>query len=218
MKKLTLVFGLILLLFFANQAHAFVFINEILADPAGDANGDGIISTTQDEFIELLNASGNPVDLSGWTISDAVQTRHTFALGTLLSPYSFFVVFGGGNPSLPGVNWQKASTGTLSLNNTADTITFFDLNGQTVDQVIYGGIANHDQSIVRFPEGEKSEFVLHSGLADANGKPFSPGTTIDGKTKYGGVIPEPATIVLFSLGSGILAVGRRFLHRQSPIL
>src|SRR3989344_5867995 len=112
MKKLIFTFILFFTLCSTNSANAFILINEILADPAGDANGDGIISTAQDEFIELLNSSDNPVDLSGWKLSDAIQIRHTFTLGTILSPHSFLVVFGGGSPVLPGINWKVASTGT----------------------------------------------------------------------------------------------------------
>ena len=88
------------------------------------------------------------------------------------------------------------------------------MNGQTIDQVIYGSIANHDQSIVRFPEGENSEFVLHSSLAGANGAPFSPGTAIDGKTQHGNVIPEPISLLLFSFGVGAALASRRGVLKQ----
>src|SRR5207249_6299270 len=73
-----------------------VFINEVLADPpngiAGDANHDGVRDGTQDEFIELVNASGaDDISLSGWTVrtrsvgSTTETTRFTFAAGTTLS-------------------------------------------------------------------------------------------------------------------------------------
>ena len=53
--------------------HSAVVISEIHADPdatSGDANGDGNISSTQDEFIELVNTSYADVDISSWTLSD----------------------------------------------------------------------------------------------------------------------------------------------------
>jgi hypothetical protein len=56
-------------------------INEIHADPdpnAGDANGDGVINTGDDEFIEIINDTGEEVDISGWTLADEVSVRHTF--------------------------------------------------------------------------------------------------------------------------------------------
>ncbi|HEX8089040.1 MAG TPA: lamin tail domain-containing protein, partial [Blastocatellia bacterium] len=50
-------------------------INEYMADPppgpVGDANGDGVRDAAQDEFIELVNTTAAPLDISGFTISDA---------------------------------------------------------------------------------------------------------------------------------------------------
>src|SRR6185295_18022396 len=109
-------------------------ILEILADPAttiaGDSNGDGVSSSTQDEFVEFLNTGGSLVDISGWKLNDAVSTRHIFPASTLLLPSHYLVVFGGGAPQIPGVDWQLASTGGLSLNNTSETLTLFDVSDQ----------------------------------------------------------------------------------------
>ncbi|MET0405653.1 MAG: lamin tail domain-containing protein, partial [Cystobacter sp.] len=50
-----------------------VILNEVLANEAGsDVNG---------EFIELVNTGTAAADLSGWTLSDATATRHTFPSG-----------------------------------------------------------------------------------------------------------------------------------------
>lgn len=170
---------------FAPQAQAFVVINEILADPApgllGDANQDGVRSASADEFIELLNYGSQTVDLAGWSLADASAARHIFPPQTLLFPYQYLAVFGGGTPHLDGVFWQTASTGTLSLNNGNDTVSLFNAGSVIVDQVIYGSIADHDQSIVRFPEGTAEGFVVHGSLADADGRWYSPGTSVDGK-------------------------------------
>src|SRR3989338_10229504 len=55
------------------NAEAVILINEVLADPSaliGDANGDGVISTTQDEFVELVNTGADPTPLASWTLWD----------------------------------------------------------------------------------------------------------------------------------------------------
>ena len=184
-----------LTLLFEARVDAFILINEILADPptgiAGDANGDGVGSSNDDEFIELYNTGNQAVDLSGWSLSDATKSRHTFASNSLLSPRELLVIFGGGSPQLPGINWQIASTGTLSLNNTADTVTVFDQNQQIIEQVIYGGEAGHDQSIVRFPEGSDSSFIEHLSLPNANGLKYSVGYFVNPP-----VLPaEPPSVV-----------------------
>src|SRR3972149_1769301 len=76
-------------------------INEIHADPdstLGDANGDGLISSTQDEFIEIVNNTGAPIDLSGWAVHDGVGLRHTYPPGRILLNGCSIVVFSGGTP------------------------------------------------------------------------------------------------------------------------
>jgi beta propeller repeat protein len=162
-----------------------ILINEILADPmaGADPNGDGTASTTQDEFVEIVNASGSALDLSGMTLSDATGVRHTFAAGTVLPALGTMVVFSGGRVGATslfgGARIAMASSGALGLNNDADTITL--RAGTTViDTVTYGTIAGMDESIVRSPEvGAGGTFVRHSTMTGALGR-FSPGNTVRG--------------------------------------
>lgn len=193
------------------RAHAMVFISEILADPKvgveGDANGDGVTSSSADEFIEILNTASASVDLTGWRISDSVATRHVFAENSVIAGGGFLVVFGGGNPQLSAVNWQKASTGGLSLNNAADNVFLYDGAGILAGSVQYGPEGGEDQSLTRRAEGES--FQLHGLLPDSNGRLFSPGTNPDGslfelpQAPPSAAVPEPGTLMLF-LGSGAL--------------
>ena len=177
--------GLVGPLVCVKEAAAFVVINEFLADPAaglaGDANGDGVRSATNDEFVEILNYGFSPVDLTSWSLSDAAAVRHVFPLDTELLPYQYLAVFGGGAPQLDGVFWQLASTGTLSLNNSNETIFLRDVNASLIDQIHYGNEGNNDQSLTRYPEGTSLIFVEHKSLPQSAGAAFSPGTGVDGK-------------------------------------
>ena len=98
-----------------------IIINEILADPAsgndGDANGDGTREASEDEFIELINNSPNPVDISGWTLSDSVNVRHIFSENTIVAANGVVVVFGGGTPTgnFGEAIVQTASSGSIGL-------------------------------------------------------------------------------------------------------
>jgi len=146
-KKLFCVLCLIVLtLCFSRSVEAFIVINEILADPAvgiaGDANGDGVTSSTKDEFIELFNNSAVQIDLSFWSLSDKVKTRHVFPEFTSLSSFSYMVIFAGGNPQLEDINWQLASSNSLGLNNSGDTVSLFDAESQLISEVVYGSLAN----------------------------------------------------------------------------
>jgi endonuclease/exonuclease/phosphatase family metal-dependent hydrolase len=146
-----------------------VFINEVLANEPG--------SDTAGEFVELVNGGNADTDLSGWTISDSVQVRHTFAPGTTLGAGRAVVVFGG-SAGIPGGlgNAIAASSGLLGLTNDADTVTL-TAPAATLDTVEYTS-SDDGVSINRDPDGAASGvFVLHTALVSS---PRSPGTRVDG--------------------------------------
>jgi len=153
-------------------------INEIHADPdatSGDANGDASISSTDDEFVEIVNRSGYSVDISNWIISDGYGDRHVVTNGTTIGDGVSLVVFGGGTPTnIPGIS-QTASTGALGLNNSSDDITLKDSDGGTIVTYSYGSEGGDDQSIARNPD-YTGDFVKHSTIT-GNAVLFSPGKT-----------------------------------------
>ncbi|WP_052503470.1 lamin tail domain-containing protein [Lacinutrix sp. Hel_I_90] len=166
----------------ANCDPVFLIINEIHADPDatnGDANGDGTVNTSDDEFIEIYNSGTVAIDLSDYVIADAVSDRHTFPSGTILPPNNFITVFGGGTPT--GIDFiaQTASTTGLGLNNGGDTVTIRDNNGVNLIVETYGAAGNN-QSIARNPDFT-GVFVDHSTIA-SNPVLFSPGAKNDGTT------------------------------------
>jgi hypothetical protein len=220
-KKKIIFLAFVMILFVTTPTEALILINEILADPPagsnGDANADGVRSAIDDEFIELLNYGDHAVDISGWYVTDAAQTRHLFPASTSLSAYGYFVIFGGGSPSLSEIDWQIAISGSLGLNNSGDTVTLFDSGSTVMSQVVYGSLADKDSSIVRFPEGIGTEFVLHSSLEQSQGALYSPGTGVDGNSlnhssnnaSNNAVVPEIATILYFGLGGMALLFRRK---------
>ncbi|WP_426432276.1 T9SS type A sorting domain-containing protein [Winogradskyella sp. HB-48] len=159
----------------------FLLINEINADPDatnGDANGDGTVNTSEDEFVEIYNSGATSIDLTDFTISDAVTVRHTFPSGTVLAPNSFITVFGGGTPT--GINGiaQTASSGGLGLNNGGDSVIIANSSALVILQEDYGAAGNN-QSIARSPDFTGA-FVDHSTIV-SNPVLFSPGARNDGQ-------------------------------------
>ena len=172
-----------------------VIINEVLADPdpdmvQGDANCDGVRDSGHDEFVELVNASNQMVNLSGATLSDTVGVRHTFPDGSTLQPGDVLVVFGGGAPytgdsgaawctEMSNAKWQLASTGALGLNNGGDTVVIAAATPlASLSFGDSGPASDKDVSLVRSPE-VTGEFVLHDSVPGAIG-PQSPGMTAVG--------------------------------------
>ncbi len=173
---------------------AFV-INEILADPAsgleGDANRDGVRDSSDDEFVEIVNTSGEDVDISGWTLSDEVSVRHTFPSGSIVGAGCAVLVFGGETPTgaFGNVLVQTASGGLLGLNNGGDVVTLG--NGSGTVSVAYGGEGGSDESLTRDPDVTGGEpLVQHSAAAGAGGTLFSPGTQVTG-AQFAGCEPLP---------------------------
>ena len=172
-----------------------IVINEFQYDPApdlsGDANGDGIRDGSQDEFVELVNDSGADLDISGWTLNDAVGLRHTFPAGTVVANGCAVVVFGGGVPNgdFGGSVVQVASTGFIGLNNGGDSITILDGVGAQVATASYTSEAP-DQSLTLDPDITGSP-AAHSAATGSNGALFSPGTRIDG-ARFSGCPAAPA--------------------------
>ena len=174
-------------------------INEFLADPpdgaAGDANGDGSRDSSQDEFIEVLNRTGGPADVGGFSISDADSIRFTFPIGTIIPANEAAVIFGGGNPTgefgnarINGLVFKSV----LSLNNSGDTITIKDGANNIVETVAFGSAEGSiNQSINRNPDGSGTIFAPHSTIAESNGRLFSPGARVSGEPfTVGPRIPE----------------------------
>jgi len=162
-----------------------IVINEIHYDPdsaLGDANGDSTVNA-DDTFIELINNAVNPIDLAGFTISNATGVHHVFPAKSILEPCQAVVVFSAGSPlgDFGNAVIQLASTGSLDLNNAADSITLRHPGGFIVSAVSYDQ-GDIDQSIVRSPDVTGESFVLHMNASAASGgseSRFSPGTRVD---------------------------------------
>lgn len=96
-----------------------VVINEILADPAADWNGDSLYSYRDDEWVEIYNTGNATVDLSPYWLGDADSTL-LFNFSGELRAGGHKIVYGG-----DAVEWQRAngqSAVGLRLNNSGDTV------------------------------------------------------------------------------------------------
>lgn len=165
-----------------------LILNEILYDPpsdlSGDANGDGVREAQEDEFLELINLSSLPLDMSGFKIFDAEaltnnDPRHVFPDGTTLAPGKAIVIFGGGTPTggFGGSVVQTASGGLLNMNNSGDFMTVTDAGGAVLVEFDIEPLSNNpDESYTRNPD-ITGEFEQHG---DNTSLLFSPGTKIDG--------------------------------------
>ncbi|PIO47840.1 MAG: hypothetical protein CMR00_08130 [[Chlorobium] sp. 445] len=132
-------------------ADTSIIISEIMYDPPEDANA------TADEFVELYNTHPSlSIDLRGWRIGGTVNLTLTDsgATGTgntVLPPRRFAVVF---SPSyftsgqfyrnrIPQGALVLRASGSLSLSNTADTVTLLTPRNLEVARTSYVGNARN---------------------------------------------------------------------------
>ncbi|WP_240487186.1 lamin tail domain-containing protein [Hyalangium minutum] len=152
-----------------------VFINEVLInEPGSDVNG---------EFVELVNPGSTAVSLAGWTVSDAAGLRHTFASGTSLGAGKAIVIFGGASAIPAGLtNAVAASTGSLNLSNSTETVTVKNASGTTVDTVSFSSSLTGTDGVSanRSPDASSTSttFVLHTTLVSS--RTSSPGVRASG--------------------------------------
>ncbi|MBI5543008.1 MAG: lamin tail domain-containing protein, partial [Deltaproteobacteria bacterium] len=159
-----------------------VIINEALANEPEGRVGE--------EYVELLNVSSQPVDLSGWTLGNWAP-RHVFSPGTWLPAGQAVVVAATAAGILAGVQNALASTsGKLMLGNGGGTIVLWDADGLTHDTFAYDGSSHDGQCFNRSPDGRPLAAVdLHTSLSPLL---CSPGTAADG-TAFGSR-PLPTTL------------------------
>jgi len=131
-----------------------VLLNEILAGPGRDWNGDGAVSSRDDEWVEIVNTGSAPVSLDGYLLSDTDSTFR-YAFTGVLAAGARRIVFG-----LEAVEWQRATGRTisgLSLNNSGETVRLFLAMGADTVMVDAYGYRSHeavtDRASGRRPDG-----------------------------------------------------------------
>jgi hypothetical protein len=150
---------------------AQICLNEILADPASDWDGDGEINSKTDEWVEIINTSSSPIDLTNLRIGDLSGGYNwRFAFSGSLAPGEIRVVYGS-----EVVQWQSengVSTYGLSLNNSGDTVYLYKLTASDTQVVDWYGYQSHevldDRSVGRRPDGW-GDWTLFDALNPYNG-------------------------------------------------
>ncbi|MBU1430362.1 lamin tail domain-containing protein [Myxococcota bacterium] len=117
---------------------AIVTLTQVMPRPGADYNGDGVFDPRQDEYAVLHNMGTGAQDLTGWSLSDDVKTRHEFD-GVTLQPGEMIFIFGGAVEGFTLSN-DVISRG-LGLNDTGDALTLWDANGQPQGRLAWPRVA-----------------------------------------------------------------------------
>jgi hypothetical protein len=166
-------------------AQSVLRLNEIMAGPSRDWNGDGLYSSRDDEWVELVNTATYTLALDGFVLTDADSVPR-YALSGSLGPGERLMVTGK-----QSYDWEKANGQPaygLSLGNTSDAALLWRIAGPEtllVDSYAYTSHqAAADRSVGRSPDGTGG-WVLFDSLNPYTGALVPAGT---------GCVPSPAAL------------------------
>ena len=129
-------------------------LNEVMADPARDWDGDGTYSYRNDEWVEIVNPGPGTLELTGYFLADEVGDP-VFGFEGTLAPGEVRVVFGSESTEWESAHGE-AATG-LRLGNDGDAVQLIQMvDGAPVviDAYSYNTYeAEDDRASGRLPDG-----------------------------------------------------------------
>jgi hypothetical protein len=146
------------------RADTTLMLNEFMAGPARDWDGNGVFSSRDDEWVEVVNTSPGTLDLSPFLVTDGDRIPR-FAFTGTLEAGGHKVVYGSDS-----FNWEKAHSYPafgLSLANSGDEVMLWRVEGPDtllVDSYTYTSQAGaSDRAVARQPDAT-GPWVLFDSL------------------------------------------------------
>jgi hypothetical protein len=135
-----------------------VFINEWMASNTSTLpdSADGHM----EDWFELYNAGTNPVDLTGYYLTDNLTnaTQWPIPTGTVIDPQGYLLVWADNDVGQNTPASRDLHT-NFKLSQNGETICLFSQDGTWVDSVTFGPQTN-DVSQGRFPDGTSGIFFM----------------------------------------------------------
>ncbi len=182
--------GIVIALAVPQVASAELAINEIMADPASDWDGDETYNYRDDEWVEIFNTGPGHVDLEEYALSDdAGLWTYGFEPGVTLAVGEALVIYGS-----QSLAWQQENDQPsygFSMSNDGDTVVLWQVAGGDtllVDTHTFNTYeADDDRSTGRNPDGVGDWEIFDALNAYGgstpplgNGLPPTPGLPNDG--------------------------------------
>ena len=126
-------------------------INELMADNesyVSDLEGD------YDDWIELYNNGSNPIDLSGYFLSDDLSNidKWSFPEGTMIDADQYLIIWADEDQETTDLSSLHAN---FKLSSNGESVTLSNPDEEIVDQIIFGP-QEEDLSLARVPNGTGS--------------------------------------------------------------
>ena len=151
--------------------HPHLQVTEVLVDPPQDVDGDGVVDALKDQFVELFNAGGHPMDLSGWSLGDDDGAPFRFPVGSVIRPQGLFTLFGGGTTDIDAGRFSAGGRIGNGLAGSDRILLIAPAGPDTLIDTGYSG-GKVGASLVPDPRRE-GQWVAHTAVSNRR---FSPGT------------------------------------------
>ena len=173
--------------------------------PATAATSDGMVISElnyhsgsdldTDDFLELTNTSGAPLDISGWSFTAGVTA--VFAAGTVVPANGYFVVAKDAGQFQTTHGFAPDAVYGGNLSNGGETVTLVDAALNVVDTVTYADVAPWPST----PDGtgptlELRDLTLDNSLPDSWGPSLTAAGTPGAKNSIDGTAQAPVVAEL----------------------
>ncbi|MEO0751879.1 MAG: Hint domain-containing protein [Pseudomonadota bacterium] len=161
-------------------------INEVGADPTGtpgfDTDNDGTTSLSSDEFVEIVNVSGDTIDLTGVQLWDGDGLIHTLS-GSLPAGGTLLILDENADLASAAAAYPDATvvlaSGSMALNNTGESLGLVDTSSANNDFVVFnygdGATADPVTDNVSFPGSNLIGTDTTTSTGDGQSVQRSPG-------------------------------------------
>jgi PKD repeat protein len=148
-----------------------------------------------DDFLELTNTSGAPLDISGWSFTAGVTA--VFAAGTVVPANGYFVVAKDAAQFQTTYGFAPNAVYGGNLSNGGEAVTLVDAALNVVDTVTYADVAPWPST----PDGtgptlELRDLTLDNTQPDSWGASLAAGGTPGAKNSLDGTGPAPVVAEL----------------------
>jgi hypothetical protein len=177
--------ALFLLILLQNQASAQVVINELMADNQTVVGNDG----EYPQWVELRNTTLAAVDLSDWSLTDAISTprKFVFPAGTVVPGEGYLTVWLDSATSSPGLH------AGFSIKKKSDDLTLFNSMASgslQVDRIVFG-LQPADVSIGRVPDGSPN-WVLTTPTFELANQAIPLGAAVTNNLRINEIMANPS--------------------------
>lgn len=98
----------------------------------------GTLASPYDEWIELHNPGGDPIELTGWKlVSGGSSPRISISLRGVISPFGYFLLERTDDTTVSNIAADQSYTGALP--NSGDSLFLFDPSGKIIDSANQDG-------------------------------------------------------------------------------